>query len=412
MRILVIAQDLRVSGTSEGVVSRSFIVRLRKLYPEAIIDLCYFMGYKHEYDKELLGVNSISEHIIKRTPPLYIKWPNAIYRRLFTKSIYKNYYFGQFKKIIAKIPYENYDKVFIRSSGMEYETILACKDLAILRKAIINFHDPYPFFFDTSSSKALTDREILDFKEMYEVVQLAKACTTPSTLLSKDLQVIYGSCKKFYTLPHQYDAGAFDLSDSSMVRKKEKIISFSYHGGLQFGRNLDILLDAFAELCNENQNIKENVEMVFRLKSSENNRLIQKYSEYENIHILDGLNFSNSANEQAEESDIILILESHLDYSNILLGKAPFVASLNKPVFALLPLECELRKIIKNENDIATSNNQIEIKQKLVKQIEDFSDMGLVNPFEDYFSDENFKIMLDEIISGSKNINEIKKQYL
>ncbi|MBF4517586.1 hypothetical protein IRZ71_14575 [Flavobacterium sp. ANB] len=397
MKILVIAQDLRVSGTSEGVVSRSFIVRLRKLYPEATIDVCYFMGYKHEYDKELLNVNSISEHTINRKPPFHIKWSNAIYRRLFTKSIYKTYYFGQFKKVIAQIPYQDYDQVFIRSSGLEYETILACKDLPILRNAIINFHDPYPFFFDTSSSKDLTKRELLDFQEMYEVVQLAKACTTPSSLLSKDLQVIYGNRKKFYTLPHQYDANSFDLSDNALVRKKEKTISFSYHGGLQFGRNLDILLDAFAELCDENQNVYENTEMVFRLKSSENKRLTEKYSKYKNIHILDGLNFSNSANEQIEESDITLILESYLEYSNILLGKAPFVASLNKPVFALLPQECELRKIIKNENYIATSNNSKEIKEKLHNLITNFSNASSENPFQDYFSLEQFKNKLEII---------------
>ncbi|KUJ63751.1 hypothetical protein AR687_00760 [Flavobacteriaceae bacterium CRH] len=397
MKILVIAQDLRVSGTSEGVVSRSFIVRLRKLYPEATIDLCYFMGYEHEYDEELLGVNSISIHKVKRKPPFHIKLSNAIYRRLFTKSIYKSYYFGQFKKVIAQIPYQNYDQVFIRSSGMEYETILACKDLPILRNAVINFHDPYPFFFDTSSVRDLTKRELLDFQEMYEVVQSAKACTTPSSLLSKDLQVIYGNRKKFYTLPHQYDVSAFDLYDETVVRKKEKPISFSYHGGLQFGRNLDILLDAFAELCDENQNIYENTEMVFRLKSAENKRLTEKYKKYNNIHILDGLNFSNSANEQIKESDITIILESYLEYSNILLGKAPFVASLNQPVFALLPQECELRKIIKNQSYIATSNNSKEIKEKLFNIITEFSNVPSENPFQDYFSLEQFKNKLEII---------------
>lgn len=354
------------------------------------------MGYQHQYDKELLGVNAIAEHTVKRKPPYYIKLINALYRRLFSKSIYRTYYLQQFEKVIGNIPYQNYDLIFIRSSGLEYETILGSKKLPILKKAIINFHDPYPFFFDTSSNKVLTDRELLDFKEMYQVIQSAKACTTPSTLLSKDLQIIYGNHKKFYTLPHQYDANAFDLSDETSVRKKERAISFSYHGGLQFGRNLDILLDAFAGLCDENQNIRENVEMVFRLKSAENNRLIQKYNKYKNIHILEGLDFSNSANEQTQESDVILVLESYLDYSNILLGKAPFVASLNKPVFALLPKECELRKIIKNENYIATSNDAVEIKEKLHNLINDFSNEK-VNEFGDYFSLEQFKNNLKSI---------------
>jgi hypothetical protein len=42
----------------------------------------------------------------------------------------------------------------VRSSGLEYELSLA-KGLPILGKAI-NFHDPYPLFFDTSGSDVLT----------------------------------------------------------------------------------------------------------------------------------------------------------------------------------------------------------------------------------------------------------------
>jgi hypothetical protein len=52
---------------------------------------------------------------------------------------------------------------------------------------------------------------------------------------------------KFYTLPHQYDKSVFDLSTTSQVRKA-KSISISYHGGLQFGRNIDILIDAYVDL--------------------------------------------------------------------------------------------------------------------------------------------------------------------
>lgn len=401
MKFLVIVQDLRISGTSEGIVSRSFLSKLRTAYPEAIIDLCYFMGYEHDYDKELLGINSISEYVIPRRPPFYIKWINAIYRRLFTRSIYKKYYFSKFKSRIAKIPYQDYNQIFIRSSGLEYEAILAAIDLPILRNAIINFHDPYPFFFDTSSIKELTKRDLLDFQEMYKVVQASKACITPSSLLSKDLQVIYGNQKKFYTLPHQYDSKAFNLSDVSLIRKKEKNISISYHGGLQFGRNIDVLLDAFSKLCDESQYVRDNVEMVFRLKSAENKRLSLKYKQYNNIHILDGLDFSNSANEQIHQANIIILLESYLDYSNILLGKAPFVASLNKPVLALLPSESELRKIIRYEKYIATSDNVTEVKQKLLNLIDDHhSDQVFTDPFGDYFLDTNFKRQLDYIMSN------------
>ena len=220
-----------------------------------------------------------------------------------------------------------------------------------------------------------------------------------SAFQGKDLQLIYGNQKKFDTLPHQYDKHVFDLSKVTQVRKKQKPVSISYHGGLQFGRNIDILIDAYVALIRKNKLILEQSELVLRLKSSENNRLKEKYKAFDTIHILDGLDFSNSANEQKEEADIIVLIESVLDYSNILLGKAPFVASLEKPVLALLPKVCELRTIINDDKYIATSNDQIDVEVKLAALIVTSLDKKeIAIAFDDYFSDENFKSRINEII--------------
>ncbi|WP_367773699.1 hypothetical protein AB3G33_07135 [Flavobacterium sp. WC2421] len=399
MNFLVIAQDLRVSGTSEGIVSRSFIGKLKKAYPDAAIDLHYFMSYSHEYNQELLPVNSISEYLINRKPSLVLKISNAIYRRVFIKSLYKSFVINQYKKYISKIKYEDYDLIFVRSSGLEYETILGLKNLPILSKSIINFHDPYPFFFDTSCPKPLTKKHLIDFYEMYGIVIKTFACLTPSKLLSKDLQLIYGNQKKFYTVPHQYDNSVFDLTDMSHVRKKQKPISISYHGGLHYGRNIDILIDAYVDLISANSDLFEQTELVLRLKSSDNKRIKEKYKNFDSVHVLDGLDFSNSANEQIYEADIVVLLESTFDYSNILLGKAPFVASLEKPVLALLPDFCELRNIIKNENYIAKSYDKEDVTSKLEALIVKALDTNeTVFPFGDYFKDDFFKNKLKEVL--------------
>jgi hypothetical protein len=60
----------------------------------------------------------------------------------------------------------------VRSSGLEYETVLKLKGLPILGKAIINFHDPYPLFFLTRVVlMCLQKKHLLEFKEMYEIVK-------------------------------------------------------------------------------------------------------------------------------------------------------------------------------------------------------------------------------------------------
>jgi len=244
--------------------------------------------------------------------------------------------------------------------------------------------------------------ELFRLKNMYEVVSQAKSCMATG-LLSEDMEYLYGTRKKFNALPHQYCEDVFDLSDVSTVLKKTKKIMISYHGAIQFGRNADILLDAYQELVESNAAYKENTEFVLRLNGQQNQRLRGKYAKIENILILDTVNFSNSCNEQMHEADINIILENGPIYCNILVGKAPFLAAIRKPVLSISPIRSELRNIIKDKKFIAACDNREEIKQKLENLIVDrLSSNEPVDSFGDYFSDENFKVMLDKVLFESK----------
>jgi glycosyltransferase involved in cell wall biosynthesis len=290
----------------------------------------------------------------------------------------------------------------MRSSGLEYEVIRSAKDLPILKKSIINFHDAYPVFWDSGSKLKLTPIELFKLKEMWEIVQQCKSCISPASLLSEDLQYLYGTSKKFYTLPHQYDESVFDFSDLNSVRKKEKPITISYHGAIQFARNIDILIDAYLELVEQNSTYKENTEFIIRVRGFHNERLKKKYSYNQNLIILEGVDFANSSYEQSHETDILIILENCSLNSNILVGKAPFLASIKKPVLSLSPEKSELRRIIKNKKYIATCSDSNEIKNKLESLIKDrMNSKSEVSPFGDYFSDANFKSMIEKLISNS-----------
>lgn len=403
MKFLVIVQDLRISGTSEGIVSRSFLSKLRTAYPQAVIDVVYLKHHNNEDKLELLPVDKIDTHAISLKIPFLFKLVNSVYWRIFNVSLNRLYLLKKYAKVLARVNHEKYDQVFLRSSGLEYETILASKDLPILSKVIINLHDPYPTFWDTGSIKKLTKLELNRLQEMWEVVTQAKACLTPSGLLSKDMEHLYGSNKKFYTLPHQYNKDVFDFSDCNLVRKKQKPVTISYHGAIQLTRNIDILLDAYLVLINENQKIKEETEFVLRLRGAHTERLKEKYKNTQNIIFLETLDFSNSSFEQETETDIVIILENCSIQSNILVGKAPFLASLQKSVLSLSPKSSEIRNIIKDSQFIANCNDIKEIQGKLENLIsKEFLKKEPKYPFGDYFSDANFKILLDEVLSANK----------
>lgn len=399
MKFLVVAQDLRPSGTSEGIVSRSFLAKLRTAYPESIIEVVYLKCHTDDDQLNLLPVDSIKSHILDLKIPFFTKFTNWFYWRLFHVSLNQRHIQKVYGSYISKIDFEKHNHIFIRSAGLNHETILGAKDLPILKKAIVNFHDPYPLFWYAGSTKELTNLDLFKLKEMYSVVCQAKSCMSSAILMAKDMQSLYGCRKKFHSLPHQYVENVFDLSDVSTVLKKKKKITISYHGAIQFGRNADILLDAYQELIETNIQYKEDTEFVLRLKGRENQRLKKKYSNINNILILDTLNFSNSCNEQMHEADITIILENGPLYCNILVGKAPFLSAIRKPVLSISPLRSELRNIIKDERFIASCDDKEEIKKKLKNLIDDrFRSKEAVDCFGDYFSNENFKKMLDKIL--------------
>ena len=400
MKFLIIEQDLRVSGTSQGVISRSFLAKLRVAYPDAVIDVVYLKQYASEDRLDLLPVNSIVEKVLDLKIPLLTVWLNKIYWRLFHISLKERYIHKVYATEIAKIDYKKYDHIFVRSAGLDHEMLLATKDLPILNHAIVNFHDPYPVYWYGGHSDKLTNLELFRMKAMNEVVAQAKSCTSSANLMSRDLQYLYGSQKKFHTLPHQYDEKVFDLSDTSHVFKKNKKVTISYHGAIQFGRDIDVLLDAYKELVITNERYRENTEFVLRLKSVEFYRIKNKYCSVPNIIVLEGIDFPTSAIEQIYETDIVIILENGPLYCNILVGKAPFLAAYNKPILSISPLESELRLIIKDDKFIANCNDKEEVKAKLEALLLDrLKTTDGVFPFGDYFSDTEFLNKINIILN-------------
>jgi hypothetical protein len=402
MKFLVVEQDLRISGTSQGIISRSFLAKLRTAYPSSIIDVVYLKQYISEDRLDLLPVDSIKEYVLDLKIPFITKWLNKIYWRLFHISLTRNHIHKVYGSYIAQIDYQQYEHIFIRSAGLNHETILGTKGLPILKKAIVNFHDPYPLFWYPGSKSKLSGLELYKLKEMYKVVTQAKSCMSSASLMSEDLETLYGCRKKFYHLPHQYDATVFDLSDVNGVLKKNKKVTISYHGAIMFGRNIEVVLDAYEELVRNNPIYKENTEFVLRVKGIDLKKLAERYSKTPTIVILETLNFSNSCNEQMNEADINIILENGPLYCNILVGKAPFLAAIRKPILSISPERSEIRRIIKDQQYIASYSDKQEIKQKLENLIVNrMNSDEAVYPFGDYFGDENFKVMLDKVLVGS-----------
>ncbi|MCF4102121.1 hypothetical protein L1I30_10620 [Gillisia sp. M10.2A] len=390
MRILIVAQDLRISGTSEGIVSRSFVTKIREAYPLATIEVQYLKNHNKNIEANLLPINSYNEIFIKQKINRWIIFLNRIYWRLTGISLKELYIEKQYGKELEKIQVSNFDLIFLRSSGTGYELLLgALCTPELLRKSVINFHDPFPVYWDTGSNLEMTNLELQRLKRMKKVVDLAYKCITPSRLLSHDMEFLYGTNKVFHTVPHQFDITSFSQPNMQRIRKKRKNICISYHGAVQFKRNIDILIDAFIDLSKEEIFINNNVELVLRIRGNHTARLIEKYHLSSNVFILDTLPFIESYYEQKEEADILVLLENCSPHSNILPGKTPVLASLNKPIMAISPKRSELRRILLDDN-IANCNNPAEVKLKLLRMIKNlrYRDINTSSFTHDYLKSD------------------------
>lgn len=404
LKFLVIEQDLRVSGTSQGIISRSFLAKLRTAYPDSIIDVVYLKQAPSEDQLELLPIDKIETHILNLKIPFLVKWINKIYWRLFNVSLNEQHIHNVYGSKIAKIEYENYNHIFIRSSGIDHEMLLAAIDLPILKKSILVFHDPYPVFWYSGVNINITKLDIKRFENMFKAVSQAKTCMSSAYYMSRDLEFLYGTRKHFFTLPHQYSESVFNLSKSDLAFKKSQKVTISYHGAIQFGRNIEMVIDAYISLFKSSKEINDQTEFILRLKSNEYNRLLNKYKEYPQIIILESADFATSCYEQQHESDILIVLENGPIYCNILVGKAPVLAHFKKPVLSISPRTSELRNIITSEIYIANMVDFDNIKTKLNRLIINrLASNEDVFPFGNYFSDEVFKNKLDEILKDNKS---------
>ena len=395
MRFLIITQDLRISGTSQGIIERSFLTKLRKVYSEAVIDVFYICTHNHDDNLDILPVNLIVKKVINCKIPFHIKWINRVSTRLINVLYAENYIHAQYANEIKKIDYTLYDHIMVRSAGLDHETLLAMHNLPILKHSIVNFHDPYPYSWYKGLPSKVTTSELKRLQKIIQIVSDAKACCASAYYMAKDLQYLYASDKYFYTLPHQFTFEGFDLSDKTNVRKKNRKIQISYHGALMFGRNVFTIVEAFKQLMEEHEWIKNDVEFVLRVKGDGVNKLKEIVKDFDNILVLDTLNFSNSSNEQIHESDINIILENGPHYCNILGGKVPFLFALDKKVLISSPERSELRRYLPNYPFLCDMNNLEDTKLKLFEVLtsEDWHNSAA----KELFSDESFKKSLDQI---------------
>lgn len=399
MKILVVAEDLRVSGTSEGQVSRAFVYRMANHPDVNKVDLLYLKNEQGDHQVELLPVSEFWQHDILFAKSAFAKFLEKVGHKLFGRSLEEKVKLSKINRLLKRVDFAEYDFIAVRSTGHSFLTLRACKKLSHLKsKVILFFHDPFPVFWDPGFNGTISKRGLHDFLEMRSLVEIGFTCVTPSEFLGRDLRFLYRSKKDFLTLPHQFVPEVFTPAEPSDLKRIPGRITIMYHGAIQLGRIIDPFIDACIEIVEANPIWKDQLSLIFRIKGKDAKRLKKKYSDLSNLSILPQVSSTIALWESKEVADVNLIIEPFGNYSNILVGKAPLLDYVKRRVLILGPQESELRRIILDDRFFALADSTKDIKESLLAIIEEFKENeGFTSPFGDYFSKENFNHLANKV---------------
>lgn len=376
MKILVIAESLRINETSSGIVSSTFI------------ELLSFSGFEvviltpNNFEYPITWIDKNIE-IIKFNFNFKPKWYENIpkLRGLFTYiNGFNNKSLNSIKQwkdeILKLVNNYNFNCIYALGSGSEFFTHFALSELHLKIPFYLNIHDPYPMSlypepYRKKKNIIYSKQEIKFFLSL----QKAQGISFPSKMLMDLMLEKYPKLKvKSYIIPH-IGTKLNNLPENKIqdnLNLDNKKINFVHVGTLLGPRTPKFLIEAFIELLeNKNHNL-ENVQITFIGKvAKELKELIQKNKIDQIKFFEDRVSYKRSL-EIIKKSDAIFVIEAISDFSPFLPGKVADIVYYNKIIIALSPKESEIRNLLGKKYIYQTElDNKKEIKNILISLIND-----------------------------------------
>ena len=292
MKILVIAESLRINETSSGIVSSTFLKALSEnkrndiicLYHKVFeynitwLDAVKFIEIEKEVYKSnkiidvvpklrglltnIVGIHNKTNHEIKR-------WKNSINKVLSTNKI---------------------DLIVTLGSGAEFHPNYAMLKVKTKITWLANFHDPYPFsVYPKPYKKKRT--HLLKRQEVFTKRMICKAnyVSFPSLYLKDLMQSTYGfSNDKSIILPH-VGLALTKLPTKSIDDKislSEGKFNLLHAGTLLGPRKVDALFNAFVKFINSDKEKKKFARLnVLGNVAKDNLEIISKHQLLKNINV-------------------------------------------------------------------------------------------------------------------------------
>lgn len=352
MKLLVLAESLRINNTSSGIVSSTFISMLSKIENIEIQVIT-----QNDFNEEIKWFNS-NVNVIKFNIPNKINFLEKIPKiRGLTSYIYGfnlhtrkiiNEWENQISHHLNK---SNFDYIFVLGSGMSFYPHFALLNLKTNIPVIINIHDPFPIHtYPIPYKKPRSIISSIQEKKFNIVLQKAYKITLPSRYLMESLIEFYPILvEKGIIIPH---IGTFlnnlpAIEDDLKINLIKNKINILHAGSLLGPRNPVFLLKAIYNLLSNHQNLFENVHFTFigGIAKEHQNIIIENKFKDSISFINQRISYAKSI-ELIKQSDAIFVIEAISSFSPFMPGKIADIVYHEKPIIALCPKNSETMRLL------------------------------------------------------------------
>lgn len=374
MKILVLAESLRINTTSSGIVSSTFI--------KALENNGHVMTCLYENSQDITEINffdSVELHPLsysfrkKSLVDIIPKMRGLITHARGMHISFKQKVLDWKNSIDTLLNREKFDMIIVLGSGVSFIPHYAMLMLETKIPWLANFHDPYPMSVYPDPYRV--KKNFLNCKQEKFTKQIIKKATFvsfPSQYLKDWMQSFFPLLKeKSYILPHVgmelENLPTSEIDDQ--VDLESNKFNILYAGTLLGPRKVNSLFNAFHRFLYHNDEIKKyGVLNILGAIAEEHSDAIDKIKGNNNFNIIKERVSYNRSLELISDADVCLIIEADAVISPFMPGKLADLIYLEKPILALTSKKSETLRILGEEYPFASGvDDEEQIFQKLIE---------------------------------------------
>ncbi|MCZ8197290.1 MAG: hypothetical protein O9267_06770 [Flavobacterium sp.] len=399
MKILVIAEDIRVNSTSAGICNSNFIDGLLQLNQK--IDLVYDFSESDDLSwfQNQENLTSYSIHPIKKDT-LTSKLVDVVPKMNSVFAKITGFGYSDLLKIKAwtkKIKYlvnnQDYKCVIFLGAGNSMLNYFSILKINFNVPILVNFHDPYPdnqYPFPYTKNNNVANK--IKSKKTDKIITKATFVSFPSQRLYEWMSNFHSQLiNKTIIIPHINAklVGLPSLIEDDSVNLKPDSFNIVHGGSLLGHRNPEFLIKAFTKFIDEDIERKEKAFLNIFGRIVEENHLNKKYIDNcSNIVIVNKRISYKKSKEIFSKSDVLLVLETVSNDSPFLPGKFIDYLDANKNILALTSPNSEIARLLTPQYPYLSEIDNIEkIYNILVNLWNNWKESKLVNQVPSYLNE-------------------------